>query len=331
MNANTMSLGMKSNGPKALGKVRIPDKYFNRFGTGLEPIDNMFGDGGFIKGQVITLSAMRGAGKTTAMLQVLNGVMENTPSKKCLYLSGEEYIEQLAFTAARINTPLVLADNVTDIDTIAGLTKTYDVIVIDSLAALTHPKLKASAKEAYAINRLYKAAHDNDCVLVIILHMTKDGKSKGNSSIEHSVDTCIKLFNVDSEEYGELNCKAFCVDKNRFGQTKDSIFRMTRTGWDFTNPIREDYDKDNAAGKKTDPRKVRRMNELRKICEGIINKKGAFRLSDLQSIVEDMEDYDRFTRRMKELEQIGVVIKSGRGQSAKYRLNQKKYESMIKG
>jgi predicted ATP-dependent serine protease len=328
---SAMSLGMSSRGAVSLGSVKVPKKYFQRFGTGIESIDNMFGDGGFIKGQVIALSAMRGAGKTTAMLQIMEGVMNHNKNKSCLYLSGEEYVEQLAFTAMRINTPNVLADNETDIDTIADLTKQYDIIVIDSVAALTHPTLQSSnKKEEYAVNTLYKAAHENDCVVILILHMTKDGKSKGNSSLEHTVDTCIKIYNVDSEEFGELNCKAFCVDKNRFGQTKDSIFRMTKHGWDFTDPIKEDYDQKSGSKGAGDPRKIRRMNELKAICEAMINKSGPFRVTDLRKVVEDVEDYDRFTRRLKELEKMGVVKKNGRGAKASYRVSKKDFDALIK-
>jgi predicted ATP-dependent serine protease len=176
---NAMTLGMNSNGAQKLGAVKIPEKYFCRFGTGIDHIDNMFGQGGFIKGQVITMSAMRGAGKTTALLQILQKVTKTHKGKKCIYISGEEYIEQLAFTANRLNTPDVLADNVTDADELCALTKKYDVMVIDSLAAVTSAKFNSDAKlQGYFINKMYTAAKENDCVVVIIMHMTKESKKK---------------------------------------------------------------------------------------------------------------------------------------------------------
>lgn len=331
-----MSLGVQSKGAVALGSVKIPQKYFQRFGTGVESIDNMFGVGGFIKGQIITMSAMRGAGKTTALLQILDGVtVRSDGAKRCLYLSGEEYVEQLAFTAQRINTPNVLADNITDVDQIANLTKDYDVIVIDSMNALTAAGKKSRlAIESYAMNTITKSAKENDCVVVFILHQTKSGNSSGAASIEHTADTCIKLYNVDSEEYGELNCKAFCVDKNRFGQTKDTIFRMTAKGWDFTDPIKEDYDQNTSGGKKggsgMDPRKVKRMAELKKIMDAISKKKGFFHLKDLEKVVDDIQDFDRYTRRMKELEKMGLVKKSGRGSNARYTLTANGKKSELK-
>jgi len=316
-----IKLGVQSKGAVSLGSVNIPEKYFQRFGTGNPAIDNMFGDGGFIKGQVITMSAMRGAGKTTALLQILNGVVEFSDSEKsCLYLSGEEVVEQLAFTAMRIKTPNVMADNITDVDEIAKLTKDYDIIVIDSMNSLTSEgKQSRIAIESYAVNKITNSAKANDCVVVFILHQTKGGKSAGASSLEHTVDTCIKLFNVDSEDYGELNCKAFCVDKNRFGQTKDSVFRMTSRGWDFTNPIREDFDKDKS---KSESRADRKQKEIEKITSLFENKK-RIQISELSTLTEDIKVLERYERHLASMVKMKLVKKSGRGASAKYSLTKK--------
>lgn len=311
----SVSLGMTGRGAVALGKVAIPACFYNRFGTGIASIDNMFGESGFTAGQVITLSAMRGAGKTTALLQILEGVMRNNPDKRCLYLSGEEYIEQLSFMAKRIDTTSVLADNVTEVDDISKLTKDYDIIVIDSMASLTAGEHKSrQAIESYAMNTLYKAAKDNECVVIFILHQTKGGQAMGASSLEHSADTCIKIYNVDAEEYGELNAKAFCVDKNRFGMTKDLILRMTGKGWDFANPIKEDYDKDKS---KSEVRSDKMQAELDKI---LALKR--FQLKDLQTISKDLKVLARLSRRVNDLVKTGRVVKIGRGSGAVYKVKE---------
>jgi predicted ATP-dependent serine protease len=311
MTIGAMNLGLNSVGPRKLGSVEIPSRYFNRFGTGIDTIDNMFGDGGMMSGQVITVAAMRGCGKTTAFMQILQGITTNCPDKKCLYLSGEEYVEQLSFMAKRLGTPDVYADNVCDVDEIVKLTKVYDVIVIDSIASLTAGNMQSqNAIESYAVNTLYKAAKDNECVVVFILHMTKDGKSKGNSSLEHTVDTCIKIFNVDSEDYGELNAKAFCVDKNRFGMTRDLVVRMTAKGWDFANPIREDYDKDKS-------RSAVRSDKIQTELDQILGLK-RFQMKDLSTISTDLKVLARLARRVNDLVKTGKVKKNGRGENAVY-------------
>jgi predicted ATP-dependent serine protease len=324
---NAMTLGMNSNGAQKLGAVKIPEKYFCRFGTGIDHIDNMFGQGGFIKGQVITMSAMRGAGKTTALLQILQKVTKTHKGKKCIYISGEEYIEQLAFTANRLNTPDVLADNVTDADELCALTKKYDVMVIDSLAAVTSAKFNSDAKlQGYFINKMYTAAKENDCVVVIIMHMTKDGKTKGNSSIEHTVDTCVKLFTVDPELYG-VGAKAFCVDKNRFGQTADTIFRMGRKGWDFSAPIDTNLDNPDSAVARPDKkvkggnRAIVQKKEMEAIMD-LIKSKKKIHQDDLQKLdgADDIKVFERLTRRLKSLVDAGKVRKDGRGSNATYRM-----------
>jgi predicted ATP-dependent serine protease len=324
---NAMTLGMNSGGAKKLGSVKIPEKYFNRFGTGVSHIDDMFGQGGFIKGQVITMSAMRGAGKTTALLQILQQVTKKNRGKKCIYISGEEFIEQLAFAAQRLQTPDVLADNVTDADKLIGLTKKYDVMVIDSLASVSSDKFKSDGKlQSYFINKMYSAAKENDCVVVIIMHMTKDGKTKGNSSIEHTVDTCVKLFTVDPEVYG-VGAKAFCIDKNRFGQTADTVFRMGKRGWDFTCPLDTTLDGQDkpiqrpGSKPKGGQRAIVQKQEMEAIV-ALIQKKGKIWQSDLSKLdgADDVKVFERLCRRLKSLVDAGKVRKIGRGQDARYRL-----------
>lgn len=307
-----LNLGMNSTGARQLGAVDIPAYFYSNFGTGVATIDNMFSaNGGMLPGQVITLASMRGAGKTTALMQILQGIIKNNPDKKCLYLSGEEFVEQLAFMAKRIDTPDVYADNVCEVDKIVELTKTYDVIVIDSIAALTNGDMQSRQQiESYAMNTLYKAAKENECVVIFILHFTKQGNSKGNSSLEHTCDTCIKIFNVDSEEYGELNAKAFCVDKNRFGMTKDLIVRMTPKGWDFANPIKEDYDKDKS---RSEVRGEKMQEEINKI---LALKR--FQMKDLKTISTDLKVLARLSRRVNDLCKTGVIKKFGRGENAIY-------------
>ena len=229
---SAMSLGFVSNGPRKLGSVKVPAKYFNRISTGNSNLDEIFGNGGFIAGQCISMTASRGAGKTTFWLQVMDEVIVNS-GKRCLYLSGEEYIEQLAFTAQRIGVKNVEADNVTEVDAICKLTKTYDMICIDSLASVTkNGKGLTNGGSAHAVQEICKAAKSNDCIVVFILHLTKQGKVKGDSSVEHTVDACLQIVNLNPEEYAPGE-KAFIVSKNRFGACDDHKFTLTKFGWDF--------------------------------------------------------------------------------------------------
>ena len=67
--------------------IKIPDIFNRRLKTGIKKIDSLF-DEGILPGSALTLTAKAGCGKTTFMLQVLNGLAKN--GYKTGYLSGEE-------------------------------------------------------------------------------------------------------------------------------------------------------------------------------------------------------------------------------------------------
>ncbi|NDB87179.1 MAG: hypothetical protein EB127_31530, partial [Alphaproteobacteria bacterium] len=73
--------------------VTIPDIYFRRMKCGIEKIDAMFGDG-ILPGSSITVTARAGLGKTTLVLQMLEGLNKN--GYRVGYCSSEESVAQLA-------------------------------------------------------------------------------------------------------------------------------------------------------------------------------------------------------------------------------------------
>lgn len=304
----SMKIVDKATGPKKASDVVIPEHYFDRMSTGIVIIDELINGDGIVPGQQISLAAPRGSGKTTLLMQMMQGITTANPDRKCIYISGEEYVEQLAYTANRINTPDVLLHNETDIDTLATMTNEYDVMVIDSLPALTHPSIHSEhARQEYAVNTLVRSAKTNKCAIFYIMHFTKDGKEKGNSMVGHTVDTTIKIYNLDEETYGE---KVRCVEveKNRFGSSTEAILRLRREGWDFTNPVdkRTSGNKGNSGGANRANQKVKEMNDLvNKIKQGTKPK--------LAELTEICGDVGRTERLLKDLEKIGRILSIGRG------------------
>jgi len=114
--------------------VKIPDIYNRRFKTGKDDLDNMFGGQGFLPGFTFTLAAAPGTGKTSMLLQLLE--LLERKGKRTAYISGEENIEQLAFTAKRLNVVSVPLANITDVDDLceAVIEQECDFVVIDSIA-----------------------------------------------------------------------------------------------------------------------------------------------------------------------------------------------------
>ena len=78
-----------------------------RFPTGLEEFDRVLG-GGLVPGGVILLGGDPGIGKSTLLLQAMAAI---GATKKALYVTGEESVEQVALRAQRdLRRRLLAAD-----------------------------------------------------------------------------------------------------------------------------------------------------------------------------------------------------------------------------
>ena len=96
--------------------VVIPEVFFRRMKTNIQEVDALFGDG-ILPGSSVTLTARAGLGKTTLMLQMLEGLSLN--GKRVGYCSSEESIEQIAMTCKRLSVANIQLCNENNIDTIS--------------------------------------------------------------------------------------------------------------------------------------------------------------------------------------------------------------------
>ena len=217
-----------------VSKVVIPDTYFRRFKTGKDEIDEIFGAEGFIPGSTFTIAAPPGSGKTTVLLQTLEFLQQS--GKRTVYISGEETVQQLAFTCKRINVECVSVANMTIIEDIfdAVSVNKIDMIVLDSLPSMrSREKIHGKRLEEYLSNYICTKAKELECVVVIVMHMTKMGTYKGTTLLPHSVD-CNILMKCNTDD---VNVREFNVTKNRFGALCETAFRMTSVGFDFTKVV----------------------------------------------------------------------------------------------
>ena len=86
-----MSLDFNATGLQRVRDIKIPDIFNRRLTTGISKIDALFNEG-ILPGSAMTLTAQAGCGKTTFMLQMLQGLDKN--GYKVGYFSGEESIYQ---------------------------------------------------------------------------------------------------------------------------------------------------------------------------------------------------------------------------------------------
>lgn len=222
-----MKLNFEQTNFTKVGEIDIPDIFFNRMKSGVKDFDKLFGDG-LLPGASLTLTAQAGCGKTTFTLQLLEHLSQ--AGYDCLYASGEENCYQLAFTCNRLNVKSVKIANVTDIDTIAEAMEDSDVMVVDSFQALTTKnKLNSRELEQYAISTLCNKAKESECVLIFIMHLTKNGQMRGSTLVPHSVDMNMMIsHDIESDDD---TARIISVSKNRFGACIDVEATMGYKGF----------------------------------------------------------------------------------------------------
>jgi predicted ATP-dependent serine protease len=310
---NGMNLGWTSKGPRKLGKVEIPDEYYNRIFTGIDIIDNLFN--GFIPGQVITLGAGRGTGKTTLLMQLSQAITNKYDGRvKTLYLSNEEDITQLAFTAERIASQDIDADNVSMVEDVVAAMGKYQFIVVDSLAGLqtSNPDVNKTDTEVYAIQQIYRAAKQHKCVVFLIQHMAKGGKvALGKAAVEHTADACLKMANLDPEDFPRG--KKIVVEKNRMGNSGEVWLKMEKGGFDFENPIDDKSGNDKDQKPVGGQRAEKKSRELQNLVD-FMKQQGTIKevdLTKMPNMPTDPTAFDRHIRLLKSLCKMGKVARVG--------------------
>jgi len=294
-----LELNFKQTELVSVNDIEIPERFYRRMMTGISTVDEFLHEG-FLPGSTMTLTASAGCGKTTFMIQLLEGLTKNGYSVG--YCSGEENIYQLAMTCRRLQCTSLNIANLTDVDEIVKLTKTNDFLVIDSFQALTtKKKMNSMEKERYALMKLVKAAQQNECCVCFIMHLTKAGKLKGTTLVPHTVDANLNIM-IDAEV--DDTARRIWFSKNRFGPANDLTLYMTSKGYDMNSKVVTSDNK--FVGKKN--RKEQIKDELRKK-DKINTKPEKIRKEYNVSIVYA-------NSALRELVNEGVLVKKGRGGNA---------------
>lgn len=286
--------------------VIIPDVFNRRFKTNCDDLDNVFGGEGFLPGMSFTFAAPAGSGKTTLLLQTLE-LLEKT-NKKTAYISGEETVQQLAFTCKRLTVSNVSVANMTVIEDIfdAVATHNFDIIILDSFPALTsRTKLRGRQLEEYLSNYITSKAKELEVVVGVILHMTKQNTYKGSTLLPHSVDANFLMFkSKDNPVVREIE-----ATKNRFGSCSFTSFLMTERGFDFRKVEPEaaiDVDQATKKGK---------IAQYREMVLQIIKEQGS---ADLATITRTLQCSVKAQSTLRDLTLMGELVKTGRGAGARW-------------
>lgn len=201
-----------------------------RWSTGIGELDRVLG-GGMVEGSYLLLGGEPGIGKSTLLLQAMEKLAQ---TKKVLYVTGEESVEQVKLRAERLS---VRGDNLflaaeTNWEKVLGMVEETgpDVLAVDSIQTMftseigSAPGSVAQVREVGA--RLMHLAKRAGIVVILVGHVTKDGSIAGPRVLEHMVDTVLYFESVGGQSFRILRSV-----KNRFGSTNEiGVFDMVESG-----------------------------------------------------------------------------------------------------
>lgn len=218
----------ESSRPRTLGDISFVKE--KRLSTGIKEFDRVLG-GGIVPGSLILIGGDPGIGKSTLLLQAMDGL---APSGKLFYVSGEESLEQVKMRAERlnINSENILLQSETCLENILDEAKKIEPVamVIDSIQTMYSEGLPSAPGSVGQVRECAQAlmffAKRSGTSVFIIGHVTKDGSIAGPRVLEHIVDTVIYFEGEKGHSYRILR-----AIKNRFGSSNEiGVFEMTDEG-----------------------------------------------------------------------------------------------------
>ena len=201
-----------------------------RLKTDIGEFDRVLG-GGLVSGSVVLIGGDPGIGKSTLLLQTS---CQLSQSAAVLYVSGEESLQQIGVRAERLGEresalQLLIETEVEQIMAYAKQTKPR-MMVIDSIQTLHSEALSSVPGSVSQVRecaaQLVRFAKQQNIILFLIGHVTKEGTLAGPRVLEHMVDTVLYFEGQSDSRYRLIRAM-----KNRFGAVNElGMFAMTEKG-----------------------------------------------------------------------------------------------------
>ena len=220
-------------GGKAISFVGLKGKTATppRLHTGIAELDRVCG-GGLVAGSAILVGGDPGIGKSTLLLQACGAL---AATSKCLYITGEEAIDQVRLRATRLGlesapVELATATNVRDIAASLDTPGAADLVVIDSIQTMYTDAIDSAPGTVTQVrtcsHELIRIAKKQGFTLFLVGHVTKEGTLAGPRVLEHMVDTVLYFEGERGHHFRILRAV-----KNRFGATDEiGVFEMVSAG-----------------------------------------------------------------------------------------------------
>lgn len=208
-----------------------------RIGSGFTELDRVLG-GGFVPGSVVLIGGDPGAGKSTLLLQACTKL---AAKQGVLYVTGEESLQQLALRAQRLKLPMdglsVAAETRAEVIATHIAAQKPQVVVLDSVQVLQMEGVESTPGSVTQVREtaafFTRLAKQQDVVIILVGHITKEGGLAGPKVLEHMIDCFMMLDSPAGSRYRTLR-----GHKNRFGAVNElGVFAMTDLGMkEVANP-----------------------------------------------------------------------------------------------
>lgn len=223
--------------PERATLASIRPERLTRISSTYSEFDRVLG-GGFVPGSVILLGGAPGAGKSTLLLQVTALLSNQQP---CLYVTGEESLEQIALRANRLGLSAGQLECVSEtrVEAIAAMVEQVKpvLLVVDSVQVMQVEALSGAPGSVGQVResaaQLTRLAKQTGTIVLLVGHVTKEGALAGPKVLEHIIDASLLL---DGDTAGRF--RTLRAHKNRFGSVGElGVFAMTESGLrEVTNP-----------------------------------------------------------------------------------------------
>jgi DNA repair protein RadA/Sms len=203
----------------------------SRLSTRIDEIDRVLG-GGLVLGEVVLLAGEPGVGKSTLILQIVEGVTRG--NARSIIFSGEESAHQVGMRAERLGLrpDQIQFSQSNSLQAIleACRAEQPDLIVVDSIQTVSDRGLEHPAGSIVQVRECAAAlvahAKASGSTVVITGHVTKEGTVAGPKVLEHLVDAVLSL---EGERTGAM--RLLRAQKNRFGSCDElGVFSMGSRG-----------------------------------------------------------------------------------------------------
>jgi DNA repair protein RadA/Sms len=196
----------------------------------MSELDGVLG-GGLVAGSVVLLGGDPGIGKSTLLLQA---VANMAGRMKCLYVTGEESLQQISMRAQRLELEVGQLDCLTEtcVEQIleTASRNSPELLIIDSIQTLYSDEVQSAPGSVSQVREsaahLVRYAKDRGCAIILVGHVTKEGALAGPRVLEHMVDTVLYFESDSGSRYRIVR-----GIKNRFGTINEiGVFAMTGKG-----------------------------------------------------------------------------------------------------